>query len=518
MFKTYFDTAHINLLIIALVLLFFSILSFNYKKLTLSLALLLISGFIIRVFIITLDPFLNTWDEQIHALVAKNMMVSPFKPMFFSDIILPINFKNWIGNSVWLHKQPLFLWQMAISMKIFGVNEIAIRIPSLIISSLMILIIYRTASITLNKSIAYIAAVLFAFGNFSLELVSGWCNTDHNDVAFMFYVSASICAWVEYVYSKKKRWLIIIGVFAGAAVLVKWLTGLLVFFIWFIYIVIKPDERKKTSSYLKILLSACIAFVVFLPWNIYTLIVFPIETSYELKLNSQHLLECVEGHCGNWLYHINQIDELYWKGAKFLLIPAMIILYKLMKRKVIAIAFIAGIIIIYSFYSVAQTKMPAFTAMINLLIYIAFATLFWWFFNSFTFKYAINKHLKLFLYTIALFVFSIYNLNIERIQYIHTNWNPNQANYRFVKMYNKNIYQKINKYYPENKYVIFGVNYQEQASCMFYTSRIAYDFIPDKKNIDIVLKKGKFPLIIRKDSLPEYIIQNKKIILIDYYE
>jgi len=39
----------------------------------------------VRIFAAMLDPFLNTWDEQFHALVAKNMMANPFKPMLYAE-------------------------------------------------------------------------------------------------------------------------------------------------------------------------------------------------------------------------------------------------------------------------------------------------------------------------------------------------------------------------------------------------------------------------------------------------
>jgi len=87
-----------------------------------ALAILILTGFVLRVFIALLDPYLQDWDERFHALVAKNMMDNPFKPMLRAESIIPYNIEDWCCNHIWVHKQPLFLWFMALSMKIFGVS------------------------------------------------------------------------------------------------------------------------------------------------------------------------------------------------------------------------------------------------------------------------------------------------------------------------------------------------------------------------------------------------------------
>src|SRR5687768_6910766 len=79
-----------------------------------ALSSLLAGTFILRVFMAQLDPFLNLWDERYHALVAKNMMLEPFKPMLYANPVLPYSFDSWTNNHIWLHKQPLFLWQIAL--------------------------------------------------------------------------------------------------------------------------------------------------------------------------------------------------------------------------------------------------------------------------------------------------------------------------------------------------------------------------------------------------------------------
>jgi hypothetical protein len=86
----------------------------------------------LMLFCITFFDFIFIWDEQYHALVAKNMMEDPFRPMLLKHQLLPIDPTHWISNHLWLHKQPLFMWQMAFAMRVFGVSEWAFRIPDLV--------------------------------------------------------------------------------------------------------------------------------------------------------------------------------------------------------------------------------------------------------------------------------------------------------------------------------------------------------------------------------------------------
>ncbi len=84
----------------------FSIVLFLKDRQGMSILFLFIAGLILRLVVAGLDPFLWTWDEQYHALVARNMMTHPFKPMLVSNPLLEYDFRNWQANHVWVHKQP----------------------------------------------------------------------------------------------------------------------------------------------------------------------------------------------------------------------------------------------------------------------------------------------------------------------------------------------------------------------------------------------------------------------------
>lgn len=126
----------------------------NYKRGDVSLALFFIflSGVLCYLFTAS-DSFLHEWDERYHALVAKNLINHPLKPTLYDHPLLPYDYTVWISNHVWLHKQPLPLWLMAGSVKLFGPNEFAVRLPSIVMSSLGILLTYKVGGFFFNKKV-----------------------------------------------------------------------------------------------------------------------------------------------------------------------------------------------------------------------------------------------------------------------------------------------------------------------------------------------------------------------------
>ena len=60
---------------------------FRLKNIPNSILILLvvIAGYILRLYFVQLDPFLHSWDEHFHALVGKNLLSNPLKPMLLTN-------------------------------------------------------------------------------------------------------------------------------------------------------------------------------------------------------------------------------------------------------------------------------------------------------------------------------------------------------------------------------------------------------------------------------------------------
>ncbi len=512
-FISYFNNTQILLLIIATVCFLFSLFFQTKNKSNLSIIFLVLAGISIFSFSALLDPFLNLWDERFHALVAKNLMHHPLMPTLYDNPIVNMDYDRWDRYYIWLHKQPLFLWQIALSFKLFGVSEFSLRLPDIVLGAILIFITYRSGKLLVNQRVGYISGILLISTIYILELISGRQELEHNDFSFLVYVSLSIWSFIEYHYSKKKIWIYLIGLFSGMAILCKWLVGLLVYLGWFI---LRMMQKKiKLSENKDVLISLLVTIFVSLPWQILTFIWYPQEAINAYKFNAIHFLTPLEGHSGSFWYHFEIFDTIYGRVASFLIIPAFIILYKRVKDKKLFASLLSMVFIVYLFFSLAATKMPSFTIIVAIVIFIALASLFDAiidYINTFIQK----KYVKHIIFILVIFIIVLLRFNIEYLQAKHTLWKKNNV-YTRMLLHNKKVFKSLKL--PPNT-VLFNVKGRHYIEAMFYTGLPAYNFIPTydqyqdlknkKINIAIFIKENmKIPNYLKNDTSIMFI--NKKI-------
>lgn len=72
------------------------------------LIILFILGVILSFYAISLDDFLNLWDERFHALVAKNMIGSPLMPSLYESPFILCQPQKCPHILFWLPSQFMF--------------------------------------------------------------------------------------------------------------------------------------------------------------------------------------------------------------------------------------------------------------------------------------------------------------------------------------------------------------------------------------------------------------------------
>lgn len=480
-------------------------------KSRLSLLLIALGSLSIGLFVSLSDPFLHMWDEQVHAVVAKNMLNNPFKPMLITDPVLPYNYKNWTANHIWLHKQPLFLWQIALSFKLFGTNLLALRLPSILMTALIVFPVYRIGKIVSGKQAGIFAATLLVGSNFIFQMVSGRMHTDHNDIAFLFYVTLSIWAWFEKESSEKKYWILLIGLFAAMAILNKWLVGLLVYSIWGLNILLFKENRKKISSYLEIIIALFVTILIALPWQLYILNRFPLESKFEFEFNSLHFFEALEGHSGDYFYHLNKFETLFGTDFQYVFLVSFVIFVISRIKLKNKIAILSPIAIVYLFYSIAATKMPAFSIIVAPLVYVVIAVAIWQVFDWLK-KTEINSRIKdigikSICITVVFFIF-FHFLN-------HDSLNLNNAT-DIKKRYESTIkhtlvYKKLPAKFNNDEIIIFNSRGLDNLKILFHTSLRARQNLPSKKQLNISKTKNIKVAVFDNNKLPDYILKDTTI-------
>lgn len=296
---------------------------------------------------------LNQWDERYHALVAKNLIARPLVPTLYRDAPIPYDYRDWMTNHVWLHKPPGALWPMAASMAIFGTNEVAMRLPSVILATLSVWLTFLIGSELAGARVGLLASAFHAINGFLVALSSGRRVADHVDTALIFWIELGV--WFAIVHARRRdpSSLAAGGIALGAALLTKSLPGLLLAAVAFaIFLEREPviNAARRAAAIL------AIGAAVWAPWMLYTHLAFPREAEWSWRYTLLHLSSPLEGHnAGAWIYVLDMpqyFGELVW-------IPiaagAAAVISRPQLRWVAA-----WLLITYAAFSVARTRISSF--------------------------------------------------------------------------------------------------------------------------------------------------------------
>lgn len=453
--------------------------SYIRRQYLLAVSLLFAGAVLLRLLMAQIVPFVLAWDEQFHALVGRNMLVDPFRPLLYADPALPVDFRDWTANRIWLHKQPLFLWLIALSLKICGITPFAVKLPSALLSSLMVPAVFAIGKRVCNSEAGFLAAFFLAVSGYHLRLVTGGLTNDHNDVIFCCFVLFSVWAWVRYATGGTRGDLFLTGLLAGCAVLVKWLPGLLVFSGWGIWLFLDGRRRLSRRAWGDLLLAAGIALLVALSWQVYTLMAFPRESLWELTAGARHFREVVEGHGGSWTYHFRRLGDFFGPLVAWALLPALLALLVTAREKRVAVALLAMVATLEGFFLLAATKMPLFTLPATPLLLLAFGALLAPIGRRLTHRPAKLSGLA----ATALLVAGGYAfLDLRGIADYRTNRRMAE------KIERRRLFETIGARLGDGRWVLF--NCPQPIEFMFYTGRTAYASLPPAATLDGLLRQG----------------------------
>ena len=470
----------ITIVICALLVLTAGNLFFKREKYTTAVLLLVLVGLILRVYVGT-DFYLHEWDERYHALVAKNLMQHPLTPTLYDHPILSYDYRNWTANHIWVHKQPVPLWSMALSMFFFGVNEIALRIPSIILSTIAIFFTYKIGALIFGREVGFIAAFLHSIHGLSIELTGGRISTDHIDIFFAFFTELAVLFALFYkTRNGDRKYLCLMGISIGIAILCKWLPALIVLPVWLLLVLDKDSQLSYRKIAVDLVMVILIVFTVFIPWQLYIHTAFPLEAAFESEYNIRHLFEGLEGHGKPFYYHINKIRIQY---GELIYIPLLWWIWKSMvkvlrKKETIWLAFSCWLFIPLTFFSFAQTKMQAYTFIAAPVLFIITAV-FWRYLRIRKPAHKWGQWIS------TVFVFLLLLLpvrySIERIKpFSLQDWTPAWV---------ENIKQLESIVKDQEKTILFGTD--RPIETMFYCDNIiAYARLPEMTTIDSLIKEG----------------------------
>ncbi len=463
----------------------------NYK---IAILFLIVCGLVLRIYTST-DFFLHNWDERYHALVAKNLIQHPFIPTLYDDPLLPYDYKSWAGNHIWVHKQPLPLWTMAASMWLFGINEIGLRIPSILLTTIGIWLTFYIGSYFFNKKTGYLAAFFYSINGLIVEMTGGRVATDHIDIFFLFFVELAIFFTIVFAQKKKTIFNVFAGISLGAAILSKWLPALVVLPIWILIIIDSHNFKTKTIIFqFLVFLTTCV--IIFLPWQLYIYKTFPVETAWEATFNYKHITEVLDKQGGPFYFFIEKIRINY---NDLIYLPLIWFLWKTAKNlnNFRHLAITIWLLVPVLFFSFVETKMQAYILFISPSLFMITAE-FWVMLSS----YKMNNKPK-WLYNLILFLMIALPIRytIERIKPFEISERSPQWVTDLKDLNHKNI----------SKGVL--MNYDRPIEAMFYTNLTVYANIPDRHVIIDLIEKGYTILVNDNGTIPEDIKSIKGVII-----
>ncbi len=450
---------------------------FSWKKYTQgkyneAVGLLMLGAIVLRLLVIS-DGYLNEWDERYHALVAKNMIDHPFTPMLYAHPVLPYDFKEWSANHIWVHKQPVPLWSMALAMKIFGVSEMALRLPSLLLTVMGIGITYLIGANLFDRKRGYLAAFLFAINGLIIEMTGGRAATDHIDVFFLFFVELAVLWSVLFARREQVIYNVLAGVAIGLAILCKWLPALIVLPVWLL-LVLDAGRLSKRDVVKHFVVLCFTVFVVAYPWQWYIHHAFPQEAAWESKFNMMHITQGLEGHAQPFYFFIDKIRINY---GELIYLPLLWFGWMCIKdyRNYKRLAILIWFLVPFLFFSFAATKMQAYLLFTAPALFLMTAD-FWFVLAA---QYHRMRYPWLGKLVLVLLLALPFRYMLERVKpFDNRDKNPAWVT-DLKKLKNE----------PAGKNVVL-LNYPRPVEAMFYTGITTYPFIPGRQQLDSLKQQG----------------------------
>ena len=452
---------------------------YKQSKYSIVLLLILFAGLILRVYVSN-DSYLHTWDERYHALVAKNLTKHPLKPTLYDNPVLSYKPNDWVANHVWLEKGPIPLWTMAISISIFGNTDIAVRIPSILISLLSIYLTFLIGTLLFNKKVGLLSAFFHSINGLIIEVAGGKVSSDHVETFFIFFIElAGLLSVIAIIKNKNILFTSLIGVTTGLAILCKWTPALIVFPLWIIgeFMI---GYKTKPQILLHLLISIFTCIIITVPWLWYINVTFHNEAVLVFKKFIFAYNETLEQHKGPFYYYFQNFGMVY---GEIIWIPIIISIYQIIKRQVNWRMLFLNMwwMLPFIIFSFAATKRLTYLLLCAPAVFIILSY-YWFYIRKINIKKKLIKNIVL----VFLIILPI-RYCIERVKpFTDIERNPQWA---------IELKQMQGKF--DTKTIFF--NYEHAIEGMYYTDYTFYTCIPNKDVIDSLQNIG-YKVIIKNNN------------------
>lgn len=259
---------------------------------------------------------------------------------------------------MWSTKPPLMIWMQVICMKIFGVNELAVRLPSALSALLTCIVLLLFAKHYLKSFwLGFIAAVVLITSHGYVDLHGS--RTGDYDVPLALFMTLGALLFFVYCEKKKSKYLYLFFLALTLGVLTKGIAGLLFIPAIFIYGLIRKEILPLLKNKHFYFGAASFLFVIvgyYALREIYNPGFFEVVQKNEL---GGRYLDVIEGHKRPfWWYYSELIKTRF--SAWYLLVPCGLLIGLFSNnQKIKRLTIFSGLLILTFFLiiSIGQTKL-----------------------------------------------------------------------------------------------------------------------------------------------------------------
>lgn len=237
----------------------------------------------------------------------------------YDEVRLAINavemFKN--GNFIvtyfngepemWNTKPPLFIWIQVLFVKLLGVNEVAIRLPSAIAAFVVCIVLYHISLKIFNSKMIGILSVLIIITSQGFVNLHGTRSGDYDSLLTLLMFSNSLF-FFKYLFDKQNKYLILFCITLIMAVYTKSIAGLMFIPAYFIFSIYQRKLASLTSY--KFIMIAIIIFLAIISYYILRERMNPgyINAVIENEITGRYL-NTLEGHEFGFEFYLEHITK-----------------------------------------------------------------------------------------------------------------------------------------------------------------------------------------------------------------
>jgi 4-amino-4-deoxy-L-arabinose transferase-like glycosyltransferase len=261
-----------------------------------------------------------------------------------------------LNGEIILQIPPMYLWLQACSFKLFGINDVAAKLPTVVLGFATILLMYfLTLELTGQAWLSLLSMLVLASTQFFLK------NATHamTDVPFTFFFTSAIFFYIKGL--KNSAYLTVLGLPLGLALLTRSVVGFLALGIMVVHLVLTKRYRLLWSPWL--ICGVALALALFSMWYVWQ---YRQHGGAFLASHLQFLSGKFhgEGKSAGWTTIFNYplvLLKYYWPWLPFLVVGFVMAFRSAIREKdQTAILLIVWVLLVFVPFSLAETRYPRY--------------------------------------------------------------------------------------------------------------------------------------------------------------